>query len=283
MNTKKSTVKPVYELNRSCEDDESENILSDVESGITQNPSSSLRSCTCQSSLQTWMSTFLKVLHVPSLFLLTIFLYIICISDFIQDRNEHTDHLLKDNFNQSNHRQLTVAGVIAHNRHKHTCNDYQFGCCEIYSDCSYNKTDFTDYKVYTFRPTVHTIKHNKEGTNCPRLIDLVVGHNRHYPIHGNASCETYDQGCFHIETECDTRIRFIDVEDGLEDDFQLYKKNVHLGHKYTNLVERNGIDIKPSIRKLLFEYEQDYPSKDFDVSVFLILLLFLLLSVACMN
>ena len=269
MNTKKSTEKPVYELNRSYDDDESDNILPDVETGNTKNPSSSLRSCTCQSSHQTWMNTYMKVLIV-SLILLFIFLYILYISDLIQDRNDHTDYLLKDNFNQSNHRQLSLASIRAHKRHRHTCNDYQFGCCEIYSDCSYNKTDFTDYKVYTFRPTVHTIKHNKEGTNCPRLIDLVTGHNRHYPIHGNASCETYYQGCHHIETECDTRIRFIDVEDGLEDDIQLYKKNVHLGHKYTNLVERNGIDIKPGILKLMFEYEQDYPSRDFDYGGFLL-------------
>ena len=273
---------PQYEMNSSYYDDESDKILSDVESGIIINKDSNctIRLRSCQTNLKPCCPFFVKGFFV-SLLLATVFLflYILYIRELISSRNQddnENNHLLKENYNE-NHRQLTVAGVIAHNRHTHTCDDYQFGCCEIYTDCSYNKTDFTDYKVHTF---YHVFKHNKEGTNCPRLKDLVIQHNRHYPIHGNASCETYEQGCYQIETECDIRVRFLDVEAGSEDDIQLYKRNIHMGHKYTSLVERKGIESKPSIQGLMIDYQEKYPSKDFDIAGFITLLSLLLLCVA---
>jgi len=268
------------EMNRSFDADEENQMLSDFEQGIPNDHSSEIlkywKSCeTCLGN--TW--TYVKYIIIANLILLTIYLYGLYISSLIQFRDQDpNDHLLKDNFNQSDHRQLTVAGVIAHKRHRHSCNDYQFGCCEIYTDCSYNETDFTDWKVNTF---YNTIKKNKEGTNCPHLMDLVTQHNRHYPIPGNKSCETYEEGCQKIETECDIRIRFLDNEDGSKDDIQLYKRHIQSGHSYTNLVERVGIDYTPSIHGLMIEYELKYPSRDFDASGFLILLLSLLLCVSC--
>lgn len=261
---------PKYEMNLSYDDEESDKILSDVESGIIINEDSkfTIRLRSCQSNL--------KPCLFVSLLLATVFLYILYIREIISSRNQddnENNHLLKENYNE-NHRQLRV--TFHGHKHRPTCNDYQFGCCEIYTDCSYNKTDFTDYKVHTF---YHLMKQDKEGTNCPRLKDLVIQHNRHYPIHGNASCETYEQGCYQIETECDIRVRFLDVEDGSSDDIQLYKKNIHMGYKYTNLVERKGIDYKPSIQGLMFEYQEKYPSRGFDGSGILILLLSLLICI----
>ena len=278
-------------MNRSYDDEESDNMIGDIESGIIINKDSNftIRLRSCQSNLKPCCPSFVKGFLV-SLFLANGFLCILYIREPISSRNQddnENNHLLKENYNE-NHRQLTVAGVIAHNRHTYTCDDYQFGCCEIYTDCSYNKTDFTDYKVHTF---YHVFKHNKEGTNCPRLKDLVIQHNRHYPIHGNASCETYDQGCYQIETECDIRVHFLDVEDGpedgsedgSEDDIQLYMKNIHMGYKYTNLVERKGFDSKPSIQGLMIDYQEKYPSKDFDIEGIIISLLSLLSVVLLLN
>ena len=58
----------------------------------------------------------------------------------------------------------------------------------------------------------------------------------------------------------------MDVEDGLKDDINLYKKNINNGLKYTKLVERVGIEWKPSITGLMYEYLYKYPSKGFDSS-----------------
>ncbi len=169
--------------------------------------------------------------------------------------DEQHDYYLKKNY-KTEHRRLTYAGVI-HNRriHRHTCDDYEFGCCEIYTECEYNQTNITDYHTYTFHGLP---KHNKNGTNCPRLHDLVNGHNHHFPLDDGVNCEESEYGCYKIETECDIRVRFMNMEG----DSELYKRNVHAGHKYTYLVERVGIDWKPSILKLMNEYRNKYVDTD---------------------
>ena len=111
-------------------------------------------------------------------------------------------------------------------------------------------------------------------------MDLVTQHNRHYPIPGNKSCENWKAGCQKIDTGCDIHIRFQDIEnlkDESIDHVQLYKRNIHNGHAFTNLVERVGIDYTPSIHELMIEYELKYPSKDLDVRGVLIVMLSLLL------
>ena len=75
----------------------------------------------------------------------------------------------------------------------------------------------------------------------------------------------------------------MDVEDGLEDDIYLYKRNVNGGIKYTNLVERIGIEGKPSITGLMYEYLYKYPSKDFDSAGVLFGFSILALIVMCSN
>ena len=188
------------------------------------------------------------------------------------------DHLLKEN-NNDNHRKLRVYGHYHH--HRKTCDDYIYGCCEIYTGCQVNETsDIIQYKIHTID---RVIKKDVKGTNCPRLEDLVVQHNRHYPLPGDFNCETSKEGCYKVETECDIRVRFIDIEDGYLDDIELYKKNVNRGLKYTNLVERVGIDMKPTIISLIREYQNKYPSKDVDAAGMLIAMFSLLALVLCLN
>ena len=270
-------------MNLSFDGDEENQILSDSEQRIPNDHSSEILQYwkSCETCLRnTWK--YVKCIIIANLILLTIYLYGIYISSLIQSRDhDPNDHLLKENFNQSDNRQLRV--TFHGHKHRPTCNDYQFGCCEIYTDCSYNGTDFTDWNVYTFSSRI--IKKNKEGTNCPLLVDLVTQHNRHYPIPGNKSCENWKAGCQKIDTGCDIHIRFQYLEDGShnlskdgsKDHVQLYKRNIHNGHAYTNLVERVGVDYTPSIHGLMIEYELKYPSRDFDVRGFLIILLSLLL------
>lgn len=196
--------------------------------------------------------------------------------------SEQHDYYLKESINNTKHRRLTVAGVIHHHRQKRTCNDYKFGCCEIYTGCTYNETDFTDYHIYTFHGLP---KHDKQGKNCPRLQDLVVQHNYHYPLMNHENCENSPGGCYKIDTECDIRIRYIDKKDGIKDDINLYIKNSNSGYQYTYLVERVGIDIKPSIYRLMYEYHVKYPSKhtNFDDLILIGILAFVIIPLFISN
>ena len=49
-------------------------------------------------------------------------------------------------------------------------------------------------------------------------------------------------------------------------DINRYKKNIKDGIAYTNLVDRVGIEYKPSIMGLMYDYINKYPKKGMDVS-----------------
>ena len=217
---------------------------------------------------------FVKDISVPLkwFFIFVVFICIICLyvtyfieliecrSDGYCKYHEQHDYYLKENYNKTKNRRLLL--VRNHYRHHKTCDDYEFGCCEIYTDCKYNETAFTNYHTYTF----HTLpKHDKKGTNCPRLLDLVNGYNHHYPLPDGKNCEDSENGCYKIETECDIRIRYMDTDDELRA-INLYKKNIKEGIAYTNLVDRVGIEYKTSIMGLMYYYINKYPEKGVDGS-----------------
>ena len=228
-----------------------------------------------------WITFWLLIGCIITFYLIYFIELIECRMDGSCQYDSQHDHYLKENYNKTKHRRLTVAGVNAakrRKRHKHTCEDYEFGCCHIYTECKYNETAFTNYHTYTFHGLP---KHDKEGSNCPSLSDLINGHNYHYPLPDDDNCEDSEKGCYKIETACDWRIRYLDVEDGLKDDINLYKKNIKEGLKYTKLVERVGIELKPSITGLMYEYLYKYPSKDFDSSGVIFGFCFLALVALC--
>ena len=170
------------------------------------------------------------------------------------------DHLLKENYNHTK-RQLRIMG---HGFHGDPCTRYQFGCCEIYSDCSYDNSNITDstitdsnitdYNTYTFEGYwYHIIKEDEIGSNCPRMVDLIRGHNENYPQ--TKSCKLTDEGCCQLDTRCDSRL-----------------KNTN-DHQVMNLVETMGTGC-PSVRQLMIEYRRGYPSKSFWDNEFMFLLIF---------
>ena len=235
----------------------------------------------CNDSVNNFIKDISKCLKwtlIWILFMFTIFVIVTYFVELIKCRtdgqcryDEQHDYYLKEN-HKSNHRKLTGAGRIHYyRRHRKTCDDYEFGCCEIYTDCKYNQTDFTHYNTYTFHGLP---KHDENGKNCPRLLDLVKQHNYHYPLDEGLNCEDSKYGCYKIETECDIRIRFMDVEDGLNDDIELYKRN-------TNLVERVGVEWKPSVMGLMGDYINKYPKKGMDGSGMIFGFLFLALVAMC--
>ena len=224
-----------------------------------------------------WLFIFVVSMSMICLYVTYFIELIECRTDGYCKYHEQHDYYLKENYNKTKHRRLTVAGRLHYNRRHHkTCDDYEFGCCEIYTDCKYNETAFTSYHTYTF----HSLpKHDKKGTNCPRLLDLVNGHNHHYPLPDDKNCEDSEKGCYKIETECDIRIRYMDTDDETHD-INRYKKNIKAGIAYTNLVDRVGIEYKPSIMGLMYDYINKYPEKGVDGSG--IILGFLLLAVVAM-
>ena len=103
-----------------------------------------------------------------------------------------------------------TARLPYHHHHKtieEQCNSTRYGCCEVYDLCHNHKNDNFTYIHQRIWPSVE-IKHNKMGTNCPRLNQIVYkySHN-YYPSSDNHyHCKNSTYGCCSIDISCDVYI-----------------------------------------------------------------------------
>ena len=80
------------------------------------------------------------------------------------------------------------------------CEDYKFGCCEIYDTCSDSSGEFIATGLTIDPRVVH--KHDEVGTNCPRVIDMINDYVRYI---GETSCSSSEFGCCELNFICDMR------------------------------------------------------------------------------
>jgi len=84
--------------------------------------------------------------------------------------------------------------------HHKNCEDFEYGCCEIYTQCTIKhqgEIEYLDYKpnvIDVFR--IHS--HDILDSNCPSLKYLVNDYNRHYEKDDCGEfgcCPSFDVGC----------------------------------------------------------------------------------------
>ena len=81
------------------------------------------------------------------------------------------------------------------------CEDYKFGCCEIYDTCSDSSGEFIATDLTIDPRVVH--KHDEVGTNCPRVIDMI---SDYVNIHDSGTtCSSSKFGCCELNYICDMR------------------------------------------------------------------------------
>lgn len=88
------------------------------------------------------------------------------------------------------------------------CEDYEYGCCEIYDVCGLDGDDGENSSFYSqginIDPRV-IHKHDELGTNCPRFRDMISDYAEAY---GSESCEYSEYGCCELNFMCDIRAYF---------------------------------------------------------------------------
>jgi len=84
--------------------------------------------------------------------------------------------------------------------HSPQCEDYEYGCCEIYDTCSVSSGEFSATSLPIDPRIVH--KHDAVGTNCPRVIDMIGKYMDNY---GKTSCASSEYGCCELNFICDMR------------------------------------------------------------------------------
>jgi hypothetical protein len=106
-----------------------------------------------------------------------------------------------------------------------SCEDYEFGCCEIYDTCHIVNTSYYSTELLVDPRIIH--KHNELGSNCPRFVDMVEDYRyEHSPVIGNS-----EDNC-KVDLTCDYRSYF---------GKQLNETNSYIARAYQRNILHGGI------------------------------------------
>ena len=149
-----------------------------------------------------------------------------------------------------------TARVTFHNHHHRTiedqCEESRYGCCEVYDSCQDLGYETVNHSSLRIWPSVQ-MKHNRLGTNCPRLNQIVHKYSEaYYPEENNHyHCKNSTFGCCSIDISCDAYV-YIDKF-----------VNENISHPYNDeeiirYLEKEKIDAEgsncPSIDKIVYAY-----------------------------
>lgn len=149
-----------------------------------------------------------------------------------------------------------------------TCDDFKFGCCEIYPTCHFEENDNSTLHVENIELNFKIgVKHDAHGLNCPRIKDIVY-------LYNSLNFETpydfmeYNDGCLEknsmykccsIDYMCDERYY---------SDFIMYPE-LHEGD-YRNIYDMfyNGTEVLVLNKDLTPSVHFECPSIDEIVNVY---------------
>jgi len=170
-----------------------------------------------------------------------------------------------------------IEGSVRYNNNHHkTCNDEQYGCCEIYTDCKIKgeRVEYVPYKLSLHR----VLPHDSVKSNCPSLGYLITEYNKHY---GNMTTDCGQYGCcpgFNIG--CDETIRETFIEGNNQETIGQLRENSKNMNILIPKEDHSGSNCKIGLNLMIdlkYSYENYYPDKDDDddlVIIFIILAAF---------
>tara|TARA_Y100000768_G_C23973481_1_gene681778 strand:- start:761 stop:1561 length:801 start_codon:yes stop_codon:yes gene_type:complete len=176
---------------------------------------------------------------------------------------------------------LTAKFSVHHYHHKtidEQCNSTEYGCCKVYELChinKYNKLTFEDHNIW---PSVQ-IRHNKLGTNCPRLNKIQDEYNSYY-YSRELHCENSTYGCCSIDISCDAYIyleRFID-----ENISHTFSEGEIIRYLDLGKIDSEGSNC-PSINHIIFYYNMGFKDPLMDYVYIVIALLIIACVIGCME
>jgi len=107
----------------------------------------------------------------------------------------HSLSVLLSSYNTSQDKTFLIDG------NGESCEDYRFGCCEIYDTCKVVNTTYYSTDLLVDPMVIH--KHDGLGSNCPRLVDIVEDYRYKHGSYDNDN----DNDC-EIDLTCDYRSYF---------------------------------------------------------------------------
>tara|TARA_Y100000591_G_C21742107_1_gene649934 strand:- start:175 stop:999 length:825 start_codon:yes stop_codon:yes gene_type:complete len=177
---------------------------------------------------------------------------------------------------------LLTAGVLVGHSHYHrfTCDDTQYGCCEVYKDCQI-KTGYIDYD--DIKLSVYRIEaEDRIQSNCPSLDHLVHMWNQHYKS-GDCTNSTYGC-CPPVNTACDFAFR--NERGNNQDTIDFYKQHRQHSHRITVPKQDKqgsncpGHRFPDPIIEIIIAFDNNYPDPNSDLHFLLGLGVFFIVFIA---
>ena len=178
---------------------------------------------------------------------------------WIDEARQNEEWLKKDT--DGNRRQLRVyphRNVVRRRR----CTDFEYGCCKIYYDCSISEQEELISNYMSISP-YYIVHHDKHGSNCPRLLDLISGYNNNYPDVEGKDCRNSEFGCCDMNYACDIRRRF-DYKNSINTTRDLWFNDLNKQQSRMSLtlakIDAIGSNC-PKTRDIVYKYEQGWPTE----------------------
>jgi len=158
------------------------------------------------------------------------------------------------------------------NNYNHkTCEEEQYGCCEIYMDCKIkgSRVEYDSYKLSRYR----ILPHDSVKSNCPSLGYLITEYNKHY---GNMTTDCGQYGCcpgFNIG--CDKTIRGTFTQGNNQETIGQLRVNSENMNILVPKEDTSGTNCEKGLNLMIdlkYSYEEYYPDKSDDYDFLSILL-----------
>lgn len=159
------------------------------------------------------------------------------------------------------------------------CEDYEFGCCEIYDTCSDSSGEFKTTDLTIDPRVVH--KHDEVGTNCPRVIDMISDYVDIYDR--GTTCYSSEFGCCELNFICDMREYYRHFyNESVSRVMQTYQSNVNHGYISKSITIKKIDEVGSNCPKhydLIMEYENGNLDKKPNIYLLFVSLLLCVISI----
>ena len=171
-----------------------------------------------------------------------------------------------------------------HRTMEERCNATTYGCCEVYNSCNLHEDGNFTYTQERIWPSVE-VKHNKGGTNCPRMNHMVREYNLHYypwDSGDNFNCRNSTYGCCSIDISCDVFV-YVMIDISHNTNYSYYKSSSPI-ERWINHAKENEMGTNcPTFNRVVLEYNNGFYDPINDLAVLLILIALLFSLITCIK
>ena len=144
------------------------------------------------------------------------------------------------------------------NERSFNCEDYPYGCCEVYDSCSVENDSFISNSIFIDPRVIH--KEDPHGLNCPRFLDMIQKYSVD-SLYGKEACKYSEFGCCDLNYICDIRSHYKYRSNSDEEVIDQYLLNIRRGiiRESTHIIKEdsNGRNC-PGPQDIIDKYETEY-------------------------